>query len=222
MIYAFLFSLLAAYLVLVAANVGGFAWLLLWPALSVTLLASAYALGAPRVLGKRPDGRVAWWAWPTLGPVLGTLGGLWHLLNWVRHEAACHEVAPGVWLGRRPLRGEIPAGVRLVVDLTAEFAKAPGVGAGHEYVCLPTLDGLAPGAVEVEELLGKIDACGGPVYVHCALGHGRSALVAAAVLLRRGVVGDVRAAETHLRERRPGVRLKGAQRRLLARMFQRR
>ena len=72
---------------------------------------------------------------------------------------------------------------------------------------------------QVEEVLGKIEACGGPVYVHCALGHGRSALVTAAVLLRRGIVGDVRAAELHLRERRPGVRLKGVQRRLLERMF---
>ena len=93
------------------------------------------------------------------------------------------------------------------------------MGAVYEYVCLPALDGLAPGAVEGEEFLGKIEACGVPVYVHCALGHGRLALVAAAVLLRRGVVDDVRAAETHLRERQPGVRLKGAPRRLLARMF---
>ena len=218
MIYALLFSLFSAYLVLVAAAVGGFAWVLLWPALSFALFASAYAFHTPRLLGKRSDGRVAWWVWPTLGPVLGLLVSLWHLERWVRREAVCHEVAPGLWLGRWPLRGEIPPGVRLVVDLTAEFGKAPGV-AGHEYVCLPTLDGLSPGAVEVEAVLGKIEACGGPVYVHCALGHGRSALVAAAVLLRRGIVEDVRAAELHLRERRPGVRLKRGQRQLLARMF---
>lgn len=219
MLYALLFSLLAAYLVVIAVAVNGFAWVLLWPALSFSLFASAYAFHSPGVLGKRRDGRVAWWAWPTLGPVLGLLSALWHLQLWVRREAVCHEVAAGVWLGRRPRYGEIPAGVRLVVDLTAEFAKAPGVGMGHEYACLPTLDGLAPGAVEVEAILAKIEACGGPVYVHCALGHGRSALVAAAVLLRRGIVGDIRAAELHLRERRPGVRLKGAQRRLLARLF---
>ena len=39
-------------------------------------------------------------------------------------------------------------------------------------------------------------------------------------LVLAAVVGGVPAAEAHLRERRPGVRLKGVQRRLLRRMFE--
>ena len=219
MLYALLFLFFAAYLVVIAALVGGFAWALLWPAASFVLFALVYALNNPHLLGKRADGRLAWWSWPALGPVFVLLAVLWHLSRKLRREAVCHEVAPGLWLGRRPLRDEIPHGVRLVVDLTAEFATVRGAIGGRNYICLPTLDGLAPGSTEVEAVLARIEASDGPVYIHCALGHGRSALVAAAVLLRRGVVGDVGAAEAHLRERRPGVRLKGVQKRLLERMF---
>jgi hypothetical protein len=218
MIYALVFLLFAAYLAAVAASIGGSAWALLWPAASFAVFASAYALHRPRLLGKRPDGRLAGWAYLSLGPVFAVLAGVWHLQRRLRREAACHEIVPGLWLGRRPLRGEIPPGVRLVVDLTAEFAAARGVIGEREYVCLPTLDGLAPSRAEVEAVLARIEASG-PVYVHCALGHGRSALVAAAVLLRRGVVGSIPEAERWIRARRPGVRLKGVQRRLLAQMF---
>src|SRR4051812_27677172 len=124
MLYAVVFLLFAAYLVVLAALTGGVGWVLLWPAASFALFASAYALGRPALLGKRRDGRLSWWAWPTLGPVLGLLWVVWHLQRKARREAICHEIAPGVWLGRRPLRGEIPAEARLVVDLTAEFAAA--------------------------------------------------------------------------------------------------
>ena len=218
MLYALVFLLFAAYLAALAAFVGGVAWALLWPAASFAFFASAYALRRPRLLGKRPDGRLAWWAYLALGPVFAVLAVVWHLQRRLRRETASHEIVPGLWLGRRPLRGEIPPGVRLVVDLTAEFAVARGVIGQREYVCLPTLDGLAPSQAEVEAVLARIEACG-VVYVHCAMGHGRSALVVAAVLLRRGVVGSVPEAERWIRAWRPGVRLKGIQRRLLARMF---
>src|SRR5438046_497691 len=51
-----------------------------------------------------------------------------------------------------------------------------------------------------------------PVYIHCAQGHGRSAIVVAAVLIAKGLASDVESAERLIRERRPSVKLNRRQR----------
>jgi protein-tyrosine phosphatase len=133
-------------------------------------------------------------------------------------EPCCHEVAPGLWLGRRPLRREVPADVVLVVDLTAEFFAARGVRAGREYLALPTLDGTAPDEAALRAAVARLADHPGPVYLHCAAGHGRSALLAAALLLARGLAADHHQAEARLRQVRPRVRLTRRQRQLLRRL----
>jgi protein-tyrosine phosphatase len=55
----------------------------------------------------------------------------------------------------------------------------------------------------------------GPVYVHCAAGHGRSAMFVAALLLASGRLASVSEAEAFMREKRPEVRLSSSQRELL-------
>jgi protein-tyrosine phosphatase len=145
---------------------------------------------------------------------------VWHLQRWLSREPCCHEVAPGVWLGRRPLQRDLPPGVALVVDLTAEFFAARGVRAGRDSLVLPTLDATAPDETRFRAVLMRLAEHPGPVYIHCAAGHGRSALLAAALLLLRGLAADERQAESQLRQARPGVRLGPAQRRLLRRLFQ--
>ena len=58
----------------------------------------------------------------------------------------------------------------------------------------------------------------GPIYVHCAAGHGRSATLAAAVLVERGSAPDMLAAERMMKGARPTVRLSSEQRRLARRL----
>jgi protein-tyrosine phosphatase len=217
--YAVTFTLLGAYLIVLGVALGGLALLLLWPGLSFVLLGAAYAGLGPRLLGKRPDGRLAWWAMLLLFPYLLLTWGVWHLQRLLGREAACNEVAPGLWVGRRPFARELPPGVTLVVDLTAEFRAARGVGAGRTYLCLPTLDAGTPDERALRELAAQVAGWTGGVYIHCALGHGRSALLAAVVLMERGLAGDAKQAEALLRQARPGIGLKPAQRRLLRKMW---
>jgi protein-tyrosine phosphatase len=213
--YVVVFGLVGCYLGVTAALVGGWAWLLAYPAASFLALAVAYAGAGPSLFGKRPDGRLAWWSYLLLGPVLSLLWAVWYLQKSLSAEPASHEVAPGVWVGRRPSARDLPTGVAHVVDPTAEFPAARGVVAGYAYRSLPTLDGVAPddaGFRALAEFVAGLDA---PVYLHCAMGHGRSATLAASVLILRGLAPDVRTAEEALRRARPGVRLTPAQRRLL-------
>ncbi len=189
------------------------AYALLWPALSVALVVAAYAGVGPRLFGKRPDGSLPWWSWLLNGPIILLAWSVWHL--WRPFGGPCaHEVAPGIWLGRRPFARDLPPGVA-VVDLVAELPAAWGVPKGRMYLCLPTLDAMAPSA----EDLRAISAIEGPVYIHCAQGRGRSAAAVAALLLARGLAATPEEAVRLLKSKRPGVRVNGRQMRRLRELF---
>lgn len=202
-----------------AVRLGGWGWLLLWPAAGFFLVAAAYAGVGPRVFGKRPDGSLRPANLGLLLPFFLFAWGVWHLQRLMSRSPAWHEVAPGVYLARRLLPGEVPAGVRLVVDLTAEFPEPAGVRAGRDYRSLPTLDGFAPDESRLRALVAELTAHPGPVLVHCANGSGRSGTVVAAVLVARGLAADARTAVAMVRAVRGGVRLKPAQRRALERVI---
>jgi hypothetical protein len=216
--YGLLFAAAAALLAYTALSSDGMGSLLLWPALSFALVAAAYlGLGA-RVFGKRRDGTLAWECVAGLLPYLLFTWAAWHLSRWVRREPPFHRIAPGLLAGRRLLQREMPPEVRTVVDLTAEFAEPWAVRGAGTYLCLPMLDASVPTDGELRELLDRIGRSPEPVYVHCAEGHGRTGLVAAALLVRKGLAKDAEEALAELRGIRPGVGLRPAQRALLERV----
>ena len=190
-------------------------WLLVWPAAVLVALWIVYLIEAPRVLGKRADGRMSLLAWAWWGPVF--------LYQWISHEVVrrtsgepvATEVAPGVWVARRPRAHELPSDVAIVVDLCAEFAAAPAVRAHPRYLAVPTLDARSPTPAELARIVDAVLDAGGPAFIHCALGHGRSATVAAAVLIRRGDA-TLENVEAKLRALRPKIGLNARQRAALA------
>ncbi|MCP3170105.1 phosphatase domain-containing protein [Myxococcus qinghaiensis] len=209
--YSFVFGVFAALLTGLAFQLRGLGWGLLWPALSFALVAVAYAGAGPAVFGKRADGRMQPWALVVLLPYLLMTWTTWRLARRLSRESVHDEVAPGIVIGRRLLAGELPEGTRTVVDLTSEFIEPEGIRSVEHYVCLPILDATAP---SVESLASHIESWAAlptPLYIHCAQGHGRTGMVAAAVLIARGVAPDARLALSMVRKARPGVRLSTAQ-----------
>ena len=95
----------------------------------------------------------------------------------------------------------------LIVDLTSEFSEPRAVRTRCVYLCLPTLDNAVPDGKAFGEMVRKVAANEGAVYIHCALGHGRSALGAAAVLMARGLASSPEEALGQVKRARPGVRL---------------
>jgi protein-tyrosine phosphatase len=218
--FACFFALLAAGCVGSAWLDGGAAWLLLWPAASCAgvALALAYAGLGPCLLGKRRDGRLAGWAIGLFLPYLVPTWLLWYVQRLLTREPACTEVQPGLWLGRRLLPHELPPGIGLVVDLTAEFCEPVAIRASRCYVCLPILDGMVPSLDALRHVIAQIVQASGPVLVHCASGHGRSAMVVAGVLLQRGLAHDAADAERILKALRPRIGLSPGQRQTVARL----
>lgn len=103
----------------------------------------------------------------------------------------------------------------MVVDMTAEFHEPESVRTGRTYLCVPTLDTSVPSLEDFQALIHAIARFPEPVYVHCALGHGRSATVVIAALMATGNAASVEEAERIVKRARPGVGISAAQRRLL-------
>ncbi|MFP2912107.1 tyrosine-protein phosphatase [Pyxidicoccus sp. 3LFB2] len=213
--YPLVFATAAALLTFLAFQLGGAWWLLLWPAVSFAAVALAYAGAGARVFGKQPDGRM----WPgavlVLLPYLLLTWGTWHLARKLSREPAHAEVVPGLRVGRRLLSGELPPGTGAVLDLTSEFIEPHGIRTACRYVSLPILDASTLPVDRVAPVLRELATLREPLYVHCAQGHGRTGMLAAALLLARDQASDARTALTLVQRARPGVRLSPAQARAL-------
>jgi protein-tyrosine phosphatase len=208
-----LFPVLAAVLVWLAVSTH--AWVWLWPAAVMVATWVVYLVRAPHAFGKRRDGTLAWSAWLVWGPLFAYQWVIHVLTRAFTREPVATEVAPGVWVARRPRVHELPPNVAIVVDLCAEFPAARGIPDGRTYVTIPTLDAMAPTPAEIVQLVDAVIAANGAAFIHCAFGHGRSATVAAAVLIRRGdaTLDDV---EAKMRASRPRIGLNAHQRAALA------
>lgn len=205
--YAVTFTILAGALIWTAIINGGLAWILMWLALSFLIVAAAYGGVGSIVFGKRSDGTRSLWAMVCLFPYLVLLWVIWSVRRLVGHEPCCTQIVPGVWLGRRPYEYELPPQTACVVDLACEFAAAKGVTTKRDYISLPTLDTLIPAETDFLTALKRASTHSGEIYVHCALGHGRSAMFVAAILLDRGIVQTPAEAVQIIQKTRPAIRL---------------
>jgi len=193
---------LAAVILTLGALPGGIWTLLLWPALSLALVSTAYGTGRRGFLKATGDGLpISTWLlfWPWL------LGMRLNARLRGRRLGGAAELTPGVWFGPHPsVTGEIPRAVHLtLVSLAPELGPTPGEEV--ETVTIPALDLVTLAPETLREALDAVHLARerGIVYIHCALGLGRSAQVAAAWLEGRGMAPD--AARERVRTLRPGA-----------------
>lgn len=192
----------------------GLAIFLIYCAVSFALVSLAYALVWPKALGKRPSGQFTLWSWAPFAPYFVMSHLSFRLYLATTREPPYAAVAPNVLLGRRLLRHERPpAGVIGSLDLAAEFPEMVSLRRLDRYRSLPILDGLAPTDEELRSAVTWIaeTAATGAVYVHCPLGHARSACVVIAYLLSEGIVHDVDQGVWLPQMSRSGVRLQPCQ-----------
>jgi hypothetical protein len=185
-----------------------------WLGTTFLLVALAYAVNSAGLLFKRRSGSRWPVAWPLAGPYLVLTELSYRISRTTTPEPGIVPVAENLYLGRRLLPREAAAALdehrfHAVLDLAAEFpAPAPFRALPH-YYSSPVLDAAAPSAGQLREttawLLARVPQ--GPVYVHCALGHGRSALAAAAYLLAAGIAPNPKAAIAKVKAARPKAKL---------------
>ena len=238
-----IFSALGATLICAGLNTGCpvATTLFLYAALSCLTLGLAYFLNRPQFLMKRANGRLHWLSWVLFTP--------YHLNNHLFLEVFRRssrkprwtEVVPSLWLGGRLRPGDAAklfgAATSLspqagaggdknvappsILDVTAEFAEVPWLRQVPTYHCIPLLDTTAPSPGQLRAGLAFIAERlpHGPVYVHCAFGHSRSATFVIGHLLASGRCRTVDQAIAVVQARRPRVRLSPPQLAVLRKVF---
>lgn len=186
----------------------GIGWIAAWPGASFILVGWAYGSLGPRVFGKRADGRMSPARVLPLLPYVALAWVSWAVVRLVTSEPACSQVAPGLWVSRRPVARELPPGVAIVVDLTCELWEPRSVRRAFPYTCEPMLDERFCPPDRAADLIRRLAPMAGPVVIHCAQGHGRSAALAAAVMVARGSAADLDDARRQVAAVRPRIRIR--------------
>jgi protein-tyrosine phosphatase len=183
----------------------------------------AFAFVGHRAFLKKPNGKLGFLSYVLYWP--------YHLLNWFSllcfrrggNENAFDKIDDNVYLGCRLSQNDKEeierVGIKSVLDLTCEFSEIPLLRQ-MSYRCIPVLDTRAPSLELLENGAQWIneESAKGPVYVHCALGHGRSATFVAAYLLLSGKARTPQEAIDKIKILRPKIGLHPEQVALLEKM----
>jgi len=205
------YALAAVFLGLVAT--GFSTWVLLWPALSLVLVALAYA-GLGGAIFQHEGKRMTVAAWLLLAPYLAAarISAYW----FSRKRSDQVEVVKNIWLGSRPSSIRKNA-ASAILNVTAEIdARIPQT---EYYRRVPMLDLVAPNLLRFEQAVMALNSLARgnqTVLVHCALGLSRSALVVAGWLLLTAQAKNVDEAIAKVKLVRPDCVISQAQRTVLS------
>jgi protein-tyrosine phosphatase len=202
------YSLGFAALAALAWRLGGLAWLLLWPAGSLLIVAGIYWSGRAGLFRKHGGTMV-----PAMRILLAPyVAGAWINSRLWTGRVRAQEIHDGVWLGRAPRPAEREAlGIASLVDVSAELPVNPD---GTAYRQVPILDLVVPTVKQLDaavEAIEEVRPCP-PTLVFCALGYSRSAMAVAAWLVARGHAASAEQAISMILKRRPGIALSPAHR----------
>src|SRR5205085_1167616 len=156
------------------------------------------------------DGRLRWSGLLLLAPYLLLNLLAFHVYRWFSRSSTVGQAAPNLFFGRRLTVSEArAAGVQTwigVLDLAGEFGEVGPLRGVPRYRSLAVLDATAPTEEQLRDAVSWLRETLqlGPVYVHCALGYGRTATVVLAYLLSIRAAETIKAGLAHLRAVRPG------------------
>nr|WP_244974674.1 dual specificity protein phosphatase family protein [Providencia huaxiensis] len=184
----------------------GFAWVLLWPAITLFFITLGYLGAGASVFQKTPEGNISPSAAILLLPYRLIAWGTYHYF--AKHCAQPSIVNQHIVLGGRPLYA---LQAQAVLDMTCEWPRN-FYSKGLKYCSQPQIDLLPLSAEDIEKSVHTMDELikQGPVYIHCKLGYSRSATVAVAWLVHHGDAKNIEDAVTLVEQARPQVILNTA------------
>ena len=176
------YALASVILTVISFAGGGVLLWLVWPAISLALVALFYLCVGVAGFQKGPSGHIGVASRWLLAPYL--LGAWFNSRWWTRSKPTALKVEDNVWLGRFPTPTSLGRyAIQSVVDLSAELSSR--ADQSHWYA-FPSLDLIAPDADTLDAAARRIEQQRGEgrVLVCCALGYSRSAATVCCWLLQ--------------------------------------
>lgn len=198
-IFFFGFAAFFAYQAVTSEGVA--AWLSGWTAISGSVMGAAYLFRRPGWVAGKSNGE--------LNPFLVLVNAPWlaltYLAGWI--QAKLSKESPWDRIGETNVTiSRYPFGLDdwngdfdLVVDLTCELPSSAKRIRGARYESFPNLDGV-PLVENGDELVSEREE---RILVHCAQGHGRSAIFTSRLLVRLGWVESLDEGLHLIRRSRP-------------------
>jgi len=153
---------------------------------SLLLVSYAYYRRNPDFLHKN-KGQYPWWIWVLYAPYLLGYWLTWYAVRCKeRARPSIHKLKEKLWIGRRLSSVEakqLPS-TCTIIDLANELTETAALRS-NPYFYFPLLDLFEPPPDTIDQIVTIIVneiAAGRTVYLHCAMGYGRSILVANAYL----------------------------------------
>ena len=186
-----------------------------WLTINALFFAIVYALNKPNWFLKSYKGKVNTFILILNLPWLIFTFIVWHIQRILSKENSCNQITgTNIFIGRRLLSDELPQDINVVIDLTCEFNEP--FFKNVVYINIPLLDAIAPSQeifTIIDDLKNKI--IGKSVFIHCAQGHGRTALFTSILLVKLGISSNYCDAHKLILISRPKATLSGSQERFL-------
>ncbi|MBK5072391.1 phosphatase PAP2/dual specificity phosphatase family protein [Budviciaceae bacterium CWB-B4] len=191
----------ALVLTTLACWLGSGFWILIWPAISLLMVALGYSGLGSAIFQKNAAGNMSPSARLLLAPY--QIGAWCSFRYFSAKYDRNNQITEGILLGSYPRHN---VSVNAVLDMTSEWQRSTRIPA-VAYIACPQLDLLAPSEEELQHSVQALNELypHGQVLVHCALGLSRSAIVVAAWLLQQQRVTSVEEAEAMIRQARPKI-----------------
>ena len=190
-------------------------WIFFWPAGNLFVAGLFYVTNNATCFGKKENGTLKLFNALFFLPYLTALWCVWFLFAKSAKENPFDFAYSDIWLGRRLDQSEAKnTKFDNIIDLTAEFME-PAEFRTRNYVPFFMLDGAVPPMDDLRGLARKVCQFPGKSLIHCAQGHGRTGLVAVAILLELEPELSVEEALAKLRSCRPGIHCNKRQTRYL-------
>jgi diacylglycerol kinase (ATP) len=132
--------------------------------------------------------------------------------RWFDREGLLNPLADGIFVGQLPFPSERSkieaAGIGAVLNLCWKYPPASKLNRASDLISahVPILDACPPTDRQFREAVETVERWrseGRCVLIHCAQGHGRTATVSAAVMVRLGLAVDVAQALAMVQAARP-------------------
>lgn len=189
--------------------------LFFWLTINALFFALVYTLNKPNWFLKSYKGKINIFILILNLPWLIFTFIVWHIQRILSKENKLNHIAgTHIYIGRRLLGDELPQDINVVIDLTSEFNEP--FFKNVVYINIPLLDAIAPSPkifTIIDDLKDKI--IGKSIFIHCAQGHGRTALFTSILLVKLGVSSSYCDAHKLILSSRPKATLSSSQERFL-------